>query len=50
MKNVKNIILIGQIRNQIKKHIKAKKIFDLEFSNMQAIINKAFDITKKMEL
>ena len=47
MKNVKNIILIGQIRDQIKKYIKAKKIFDLEFSNMQAIINKAFDITKK---
>ena len=47
---LKNIILIGQIRDQIKNILKLKKIFDLEFSNMQAIINKAFDITKKMEL
>lgn len=45
--NVKNIILIGQIRNQIKKHIKHKNIFDLGTSDMKSIVKKAFEVTKK---
>lgn len=46
-RNVKNVILIGQIRNQIKGFIKTKKIFDLEFSDMKIIVDKAFEITPK---
>lgn len=45
--NVKNIILIGQIRNQIKKHIKTKTIFDLGTSDMKSVVKKAFEVTKK---
>jgi UDP-N-acetylmuramoylalanine--D-glutamate ligase len=47
--NIKNIILIGQIRNQIKKYIKSKrvKIYDLEFKDMDEIVKKSFEITKK---
>lgn len=45
--NVKNIILIGQIRDQIKKHINVKKIYDLGMSDMKKIVKKAFEITKK---
>ena len=43
--NVKNIILIGQIRDQIKSHIKVKKILDLGLFDMNTIVKKAFDIT-----
>ncbi len=43
--NVKNIILIGLIRDQIKKHIKNKNIFDLGTSSMTEIIKKSFEIT-----
>jgi len=46
-KNVKNIILIGQIRDQIKKHIKNKNIYDLGTSDMSEIVKKAFEITDK---
>lgn len=47
-KNVKNVILIGQIREQIKKHISMdKNIYDLGVSNMNTIIKKAFEITSK---
>lgn len=45
--NVKNIILIGQIRDRIKKFIKTKEIFDLGFSEMKTIVKKAFEITPK---
>lgn len=50
-KNCKNIILIGLIRNQIKKALldaKFKgKVFDLETSTMKEIVNKSLDITSK---
>lgn len=46
-KNVKNIILIGQTRNQIKNFIKRKKIFDLGFLEMKTIVTKALEITPK---
>ena len=47
--NVKNVILIGQIRNQIKKCIKSQrvKIYDLGIKNMNEIVKKSFEITKK---
>lgn len=45
-KNVINIILIGQIRDQIKKHIKNKNIYDLGMSNMEAIVKKSVEITQ----
>lgn len=47
--NVENIILIGQIRNQIKKYIKSQrvKIYDLGIKNMSEIVKKSFEITKK---
>lgn len=45
--NVKNIILIGQIRDQIKKHIRNKKIYDLGRSKMADIVKKAQKITPK---
>lgn len=45
--NVKNIILIGQIRKEIQKHIRNKKIYDLGTSGMEDIVNKSFEITEK---
>ncbi len=49
--NVKNIILIGEIRMKIKKSLeKAKfsgKIYDLESSAMDKIVDKALEITPK---
>jgi len=45
--NVKNIILIGQIRDKIKRHIKVKKILDLGLSDMKTIVKKAYEITPK---
>ncbi len=45
--NVKNVILIGQIREQIKKYIKTKKIYDLGTSSMQEIVKKTFEVTEK---
>lgn len=45
-KNIKNIILIGQIRDQIKKHIKSKEIYDLGTSNMNLIVKKAFEVSE----
>jgi len=45
-KNVKNIILIGQIRDQIKKHIKSKEIYDLGTCNMNLIVKKAFEVSE----
>lgn len=44
--NLKNIILIGQIRNKIKKYITNKNIYDLESSDMKTIIKKAVEITE----
>ena len=44
--NVKNIILIGQIRDQIKKFIKNKNIYDLGNSDMNTIVQKAIEITE----
>jgi UDP-N-acetylmuramoylalanine--D-glutamate ligase len=46
-KNVKNIILIGQIRDQIKKYIKSKDIYNLGASIMNLIVKKSFEITEK---
>jgi len=47
-KNVVNIILIGQIKDQIKKHIEKKKnIYDLGTSPMTKIVEKAFRVTAK---
>lgn len=43
--NVKNIILIGLIRNEIKKYIKNKNVIDLETNTMDKIVSKAFEIT-----
>src|SRR5258706_5011986 len=45
--NVKNIILIGLIRDQIKKYIINKNILDLGTSTMLEIVKKAFEITPK---
>jgi len=49
--NVKNIILIGQIREVIAKTFKGSpfkgKIYDLGFSSMKEIVDKAFEITEK---
>ena len=45
--NVKNIILIGLIRNEIKKTIVGKQILDLGTSPMAQIVQKAFDVTQK---
>jgi UDP-N-acetylmuramoylalanine--D-glutamate ligase len=45
--NVKNIILIGAIRNEIKKYIQGKDVHDLETSGMQEIVKKAFEVTPK---
>lgn len=45
--NVKNIILIGLIRDDIKKHIVGKNIIDLGTSGMDDIVKKAFDVTQK---
>lgn len=44
-KNVKNIILIGQIREKIKEHIKDKNIIDMGESSMDEIVKKAFSVT-----
>lgn len=47
-KNLKNIILIGLIRNEIKKHIdKSKNIYDLGTSSMKEIVKKAYKVTPK---
>jgi UDP-N-acetylmuramoylalanine--D-glutamate ligase len=45
--NVKNVILIGQIREQIKKHIKNKTVIDLGFASMKDIVKTANNITEK---
>ena len=49
--NVKNIILIGAIRNQIKVNLQGGtlqiKIFDLGMSPMSEIVKKAYEITPK---
>lgn len=45
--NVKNVILIGQIREQIKKHIKNKTVIDLGFASMKDIVKTANDVTEK---
>jgi UDP-N-acetylmuramoylalanine--D-glutamate ligase len=45
--NIKNIILIGAIRNEIKKYIQGKDVHDLETSGMQEIVKKAFEVTPK---
>lgn len=43
--NVKNIILIGQIRDQIKKHIINKTVIDLGFAGMDEIVRTAKEVT-----
>lgn len=51
-KNVKNIILIGEIRNEISKNINHKKVnmFDLGLSNMKEIVKKASEISMNGEV
>lgn len=44
--NVKNVILIGQIREKIKEHIQSKSVIDLGTSPMQTVVQKAYEITK----
>lgn len=47
-KNVVNILLIGEIRNQIKKHIsKNKNVYDLGTSTMIEIVKKAYEVTNR---
>ena len=49
--NVKNVILIGQIRNLIKKALDSTdfkgKIYDLGTGSMSEIVNKALDVSSK---
>ncbi len=49
--NVKNIILIGQIRNQVAATFKGTtfkgRVYDLGNSSMKEIVGKAFDVTQK---
>lgn len=45
--NVKNIILIGEIRDEIKKSIRNKNVFDLDQSSMTEIVKKAFEVSPK---
>lgn len=47
--NVKNIILIGQIRNQIKMNLQGEtlRIYDLGESSMDEVVKKAFEVTSK---
>lgn len=47
--NVKNVILIGQIRSQIKMNLQGDtlRIYDLGESSMNEIVKKAFEVTPK---